>query len=193
MSSALVQSLPKENQDRMRQRLQIYNSGNCMYRRDGKFRMREAKWSTKRSEIRSLLALNNQSPKTPSIERTRKRIIKPGFICNVLNVKLNDVQSLAAFKPRPPSIPLYCDPTIIQAVGNAIKSIGMKHSTIKKVSQLIQNQYSQEWNQVPKISTIRRILQDQFDVGFKTIKQQNIKYIDQQFDSKRLLVSRLLA
>ena len=62
-----------------------------MFRRDGKFRMREEKWSAKRSEIRSLLALNNQSPKTPSIERTRKRIIKPGFICNVLNVKLNDV------------------------------------------------------------------------------------------------------
>ena len=75
----------------MRQRLQIYNSGSYIYRRDGKFRMREAKWSTKRSQIRSLLALKNQSPKTPSTERARKRIIKPGFICNVLNVKLNDV------------------------------------------------------------------------------------------------------
>jgi len=75
----------------MRQRLQIYNSGNCMYRRDGKFRMREAKWSMKRSEICSLLAIKNQSPKTPSTKRTRKRIIKPGFIYDVLNIKLNDV------------------------------------------------------------------------------------------------------
>ena len=40
---------------------------------------------------------------------------------------------------------------------------------------------------------IHRILHEHFPLTFKKRKMQNINYNDQQFDDKRLLVTRLLA
>jgi hypothetical protein len=72
-----------------------------------------------------------------------------------------------------------------------IEAIGLPHLTASKVLSSLRSQ--NELLRCPGLSTVRKILMEDFQLRFRAANAANIKYNDVSFDDKRVWVSRLLS
>ena len=103
--------------------------------------------------------------------------------------RLNYVKNLVR-SPVRSVVPPSKDPDTIEQVIQTVKELGLQRLSVKKVAAALQQK---EGHKQPSNKVVRTIFKDRLGIKYRSFNSANLRYNDEKFDDKRLVVSRLLA
>ena len=87
-------------------------------------------------------------------------------------------------------VPASKDPTTIELVIQTVKELGLQRLTVTRVIEALGQKGVLK---APSSSVVRSILKDRLALRYRSYNSANLRYADEKFDDKRIVVSRLLA